>query len=119
LSGYLVAEPGDYRLTVSDGAAHATIGVMARSVPCFGGERRVLVREVVPGKFVRVGAEPTLEVPRWYREDQDSSFVVEWWRDGKLTYEMTGRTDHLEQHLSNIEGMYTNTSPPMPGWLAP
>jgi hypothetical protein len=104
------ATAGDYRVIVTDSGSRATSDVMARSVPCVRGERHLVVHEIGPGTLVRVGAEPRLLVPRWHRQDQDFSFVVEWLRDGKLVYEVSGRTDPLERHLTDIEGVHGSAS---------
>jgi hypothetical protein len=110
-SGELVAAAGDYQLTVVDGASRSeTVGVMARTITCSGGERRLVASEVAPGKLIRVGAEHAIHVPRWYREDQDVAFAVEYLRDGKLAYLVSGHTDDLAQNLGTIEGAYTNAA---------
>lgn len=100
--------PGDYRVVVTDGGSRATADVMVRSIPCARAERHLVVQDIEPGTLVRRGAEPALVIPRWQRQDQEFSYAVEWLRDGKLVFETTGRTDHLQQHVSAIEGMYND-----------
>jgi hypothetical protein len=104
------ATPGDYRVIVTDGGSRATTDVMARSIPCARGERHLVVQEIGAGTLVRRGSEPELVIPRWQRQDQEFSYAVEWLRDGKLVFETTGRTDHLQQHVSAIEGMSSSTA---------
>jgi hypothetical protein len=104
------ATPGDYRVIVTDGGSRETSDVMARSIPCARGERHLVVQAIGPGTLVRRGSEPALVIPRWQRQDQEYSYVVEWLRDGKLVYETRGRTDHLQKHVSAIQGMHGSTS---------
>jgi hypothetical protein len=104
--------PGDYHLDiVADGRVLATRGVMARTLECAGGKKRldahvVRAAHVSPGQYARL----FLTVPRWNPNDRDAAYFVEWVQGGKVAFEDRGRHAYFDaaanvaETTRNLEG---------------
>ena len=105
-TGLVVRQAGDYRLVIEDenGASLGERAIMVRSVPCIGGQRRLMGATVTPA-ILGIGENRWIQltIPRWDAHDRDHAYFVEWVHEGQVVFEDRGRHPSFDAIADRVE----------------